>query len=391
MTSDKVIRYLIIAMAVFSVIFYWGAYAAGAIGFIIILAKKPRSTALSVTKQKPVIFLAAAVLLSTVFSKALGRSLFIDGIIILHFMAFSVLVTGTRLEDLGKLFRLLNLIAIFVCLYGIYQYMTGNMHIDESWTDTKNFGSLIRIYSTLGNPNMFAGYLAFNISYALAYLIQKKRDIYAILNIALSSICLIFTYSRGGFIALFAASVVIIILYRNWKAAVYLAFMSVLYYRYNMVGGLNRADIGILGTDSSSLYRLEIWKASIGLFLSNIAFGSGLGSVLQYLSYSSEKLKGLIYHSHNIYIHLLAETGVVGLTAFGYLVMTAFRKFKSFWREYKSSEYAYIAVGFAASMTAMLVHGLIDCVPFIPTRSLVFLTYLSLFPILVFNFKKPAV
>lgn len=388
MMQNKLFKYLIIAMVICSVTLYWGAYAAAIIGFFIILANNRDCVVSFITKQKPLIFLAAALILSTVFSRALKISLIIDMVLLLHFMAFIFIINGTKLEDLEGFLKLLNALAVFLCLFGIYQYFTGDLTINKSWTDQKTFGSLVRIYSTMQNPNIFAGYLTFNISYASAYLIHKKFDLFTAVNIILSSVCLILTYSRGGFIAMFAAMLVIMLLYREWKVALYLVVMSVLYYGYNMIGSLNRADLGIINTDSSSLYRMEIWKASFNLFFKNIAFGSGPGSVMEYLSFSSAKLKGFIAHSHNIYIHLLAETGVAGLAAFGFIVATALRKFLNFWREHKHSDYSYIAAGFAASMTALMVHGLVDCVIFIPTTSLAFLIYLALFPILLFNMKS---
>jgi O-antigen ligase len=389
MMHKKAIGYLIAAMVILSVTVSWGAYAAVVIAFILGFSNNGRSVVASIIRQKQFIFLAAAIVLSTIFSRALSKSLLIDGIIILHFMAFAVLIMGIKLENLERLFRLLNFIAIFVCLYGIYQYLSGNLTINKSWADPKLFGSMVRIYSSMRNPNIFAGYLAFNISYASAYFLQKKKDVYIIANILLSSVCLILTYSRGGFIAMFAGMLVVMLLYREWKVSAYLIVMTICYYSYNMIGSLNRADLGIMSTDSSSLYRMEIWKASFKLFYNNIAFGSGLGSVLQYLSFSSAKLKGFIAHSHNIYIHLLAETGIAGLASFGFLMLTGFRKSIGFWREHRKSDYAYIAAGFAASVAALAVHGLVDAVIFIPTRSLIFLIYLSLFPILMHNLKKP--
>lgn len=388
MLDNKYIKYLIFAMAIFSVTIYWGAYAAGVIAFFTALINNPKRIIAFVKEQKPIIFLSGSLILSTIFSRAISNSLIIDAALLLHLFAFIALVTGTRLEELEGLFKLLNTLAICLCIYGIYQYLTGDLAINKSWTDQKTFGSIVRIYSTMRNPNIFAGYLVFNLSYAVSYIIKKKSDIYTAINILLSSVCLILTYSRGGFIAFAAAMLVIMVLCREWKVAVYLIIMGILYYSYNMIGNLNRADLGLLNTDSSSLYRMEIWKSSFKLFLKNVGFGSGPGSVMKYLSFSSLKLKGFIAHSHNIPIHLLAETGLVGFASFMALIFTCIKGFIGFWTKYKNNAYSYIAVGFAASITALMVHGLVDCVIFIPTRSIVFLIYLSLFPILLYNMKK---
>jgi O-antigen ligase len=161
--------------------------------------------------------------------------------------------------------------------------------------------------------------------------------------------------------------------------------MILLYYGYNFFENTSRTDISTLVLDSSSLYRFEIWRASWDLFKESVLFGNGPGSVSKLLSYSSDKLKGYIFHSHNITLHLLAETGIFGLLAFCALVLSAVRKFRCFWKEYKHSDNSYVAIGFIAALTAMLVHGMVDCAVFIPSRSLIFLVYLSLFPALCIN------
>lgn len=380
MTEDKSKKKLIVTMIVLSATFYYGAYIAGIIAFFMMFSEEPRDIINLVSKEKAMVFIGAALLLSTVFSKVIGYSILIDGIIIIHLMVYLVIMKWVNKDNVEGILSILNFMAILICMNGIYQYLTGDLAINASWTDQGTFGSLVRIYSTLRNPNIFAAYLTLNLCYAVAYYIKKKENLYVAINIVLSSICLILTYSRGGFIAFVAAILAITIVCKEIKAGIYLVFMILLYYGYNALEGTSRTDISTIAFDSSSLYRLEIWKASWGLFKENILFGGGLGSVSKLLSFSSDKLKGYIVHAHNIPLQLLAETGIVGLTAFLALVLSGIKKFIFFWKEHKGSEYSYIAVGFIAGLTAMLVHGMVDCVFFIPSRSLIFLIYFALFP-----------
>ena len=379
------VKYIITIMIVFSATFYFGAYAAGFLAFLILFWKDLKYILDFALKNKVIVFIFAAIALSTLFSKVPGYSLLIDGVIILHFMVYLVIIKWIDSENIEDILRLLNAMGILICVYGIYQYFTGDLIIDKSWTDQSTFGSLTRVYSTLRNPNMFAAYLTFNISYAVAYFIKKNGDIYTAINIMFSSLCLILTYSRGGFAAFVASMLVIAIVCREKKAVAYLAFMILLYYGYNFLESTSRTDFNTLAFDGSSLYRLEIWKASLVLFKENIAFGSGLGSVSKLLSYSSDKLSGFIAHSHNIPLHLLAETGLFGFAAFIAIVLSGFKKFMFFWKEHKYSEHSYIAVGFIAALVAMLVHGMVDSTVFIPTRSLIFLVYLALFPAIYYK------
>ncbi|OGO78674.1 MAG: hypothetical protein A2Y23_00805 [Clostridiales bacterium GWB2_37_7] len=385
MTGNKITRYLMFAIVIFSPTFYFGAYAAGVLAFFILIKNDVKAIADIMLKQKAIILMLIALALSTLFSKVPGYSLLIDLVILLHVMVYIVILKWVNKENIEDIFRLLNALGIMISIYGIYQYLTGDLNIDKSWTDENTFGNLIRIYSTMRNPNMFAAYLTFNISYAVAYFIKKKADIYVAINIMLSSISLILTYSRGGFFALAGAMLFIIIVSRELKVVYYLMIMVFLYYSYNFMQSTYRSDLSKLIIDSSSMYRVEIWKASWKLFVENILFGSGPGSVTKLLSYSSDKLKGVIMHSHNIPLYILSETGIFGLAAFAALLSTEIKRFIRFWKKHRDSEYSFVALGFAAAITAMLVHGMVDSAPLIPSRSLIFLIYLALFPALHFN------
>lgn len=382
MRFHKEIKYYISLLIVFSATFHYGAYALAVVGFAALLLKKPQHILDNLRNEKAFYFIAAAMVLSTGFSRALQSSLMLDGVLLMLAMVFFMLSAYIDKENIDSIFVVLNTLGIIICLYGVYQYFTGDLTINKSWTDQRTFGSLVRIYSTLRNPNIFAGYLTFNLSFAVAYFSKNRADIYASINIMLSTLCLILTYSRGGFIAFIAAMLVVTILSKDIKVGAYLVVVTMMYYSYNTIGTLDRASLGMLSSDSSSLYRMEIWKESIKLFYHNILLGSGLGSVMKYLSYSSDKLIGFIAHSHNIYLHVLAETGILGFLAFCYLAFTNAKKAVIFFFKYKDNEHIYICIGFLACLAAFFVHGLVDCVAFVPTRSMIFWIYLCLFPIL---------
>ncbi len=388
MIKNDITKYLLLALIILSATFYYGAYALGTIFFLGLFLRDRKGIMEIAKSDKSILLMGAALLLSTFTSKSLYYSLLVDSVILLHFMIYIVMVKTIDRNRVEDLLQIMNLVGIALCLYGVYQYFTGDLTVANSWTDQNTFGNLIRIYSTLRNPNIFAAYLTFNICFAGAYLVKKKADIYAAINIMLSSICLVLTYSRGGFVSFVAAMLVLMLLCRERKVLVYTIFMVAFYYGYDMIENINRADLSKLLADSSSLYRLEIWRASFGMFKQNILFGCGPGSVMKLVSYSTEQIKGFVSHSHNLEIQLLAETGLVGLGAFGFMVYTGLRNaFRFYWIN-KNNESSYVAIGFIAAITAMLVHGVVDCTILIPTRSLLFLIYLALFPAMNYKSSK---
>ena len=97
-----------------------------------------------------------------------------------------------------------------------------------------------------------------------------REDVLLSMNIILSSICLLLTYSRGGFAAFGTAVLVLCLLKEKNKGLyIYLAAMAAAFFLLNSTGPNNRADLGSVYQDSSSLYRLEIWKAALNMFLNS--------------------------------------------------------------------------------------------------------------------------
>ncbi len=71
--------------------------------------------------------------------------------------------------------------------------------------------------------------------------------------------------------------------------------------------------------------RVEMWKASLSIWGDFPVFGAGLGMFEKISSeYGDFKRKHL--HAHNTYLELLAETGLVGVLAFIYMLLCFFRK-----------------------------------------------------------------
>jgi putative inorganic carbon (HCO3(-)) transporter len=380
MIRNDITKYFLPPLLLLSATFCYGAYGLGTVFFIVLFCRDRKEIIDIAKADKSILLMGSVLLLSTLTSKAPYESLLVDGVLLLHFMIYIVMIKlmdGNRAEEI---FQRMNLLGIGICLYGAYQYFTGDLTVISSWTDRNTFGNIIRIYSTMRNPNIFAAYLTFNICFAGAHFIKKRADIYIAINIMLSSICLVLTYSRGGFFSFVAAMLVLLLLCKDSKIIIYTLFMLLFYYGYNRMENINRADLSKLLTDSSSLYRLEIWKASFELFKQNILFGCGPGSVMRLVSYSSEQMKGFVSHAHSLELQLLAETGLAGMGAFGFMVYSGLRKAFQYYRQNKNNEGSYVAIGFMAAIAALLVHGLVDCTVLIPTRSLVFLIYLSIFP-----------
>jgi O-antigen ligase len=113
--------------------------------------------------------------------------------------------------------------------------------------------------------------------------------------------------------------------------------------------------------DLSLLSRVVLWYTAWGLFLSSPLHGVGFGTFSfiyeQYLPHLSDLEAGL--QVHNIYLELLAETGILGFVSFFALVAAAFREARHHLRSTGWLEHS-LAFGVAGGTVAILVHSFFE-------------------------------
>ena len=387
---NKALKWSLMTVVLLSVLFPVGAYIATVAVFIAaIQARKSRQVIAELCSDIPMLVLVFCGLLSIIFSRDILISAGAAVLMCLNLGLYLTLKVAMKDMDLQRVYKLLNVACIIACVIGIYQFTSGNLKIEKSWVDERTFGSVTRVYATLLNPNIFAAYLAINLSFALARFKSLGEDLLLTLNIALASACLLMTYSRGGFVAFGAAMLMLYILKEKKKGIfAYTAAMAAAFFLLNSAGPNNRADLSFVYQDSSSLYRVEIWKSAFNMFWSSPVFGHGLGTTWYYLSSGSEKLYRYILHSHNIYLQVAAEMGAVGLFGFSYLIWSRLSGSCRLLKAGEQGESAFALQGYIACTAGILVHGLIDAVIFVPALSLVFMGYSALHSTAAYQCRK---
>jgi O-antigen ligase len=162
------------------------------------------------------------------------------------------------------------------------------------------------------------------------------------------------TISRGSVLALVASSFVVLVmkerLAKTMVALTAAAISSVLAFTYPLWVDTGRpngfveagAVEGLASRDANVLDRaLYLWPRAVDLFVHSPIFGTGFGS-FDDTPYHLEGTPGLFSynvpdapnftaaHAHNSYLHILAETGVVGLGLFLWMLVEIRRSIKSF-------------------------------------------------------------
>ena len=211
--------------------------------------------------------------------------------------------------------------AVLVVLWGFFQFIFGIDAADVKWTDPDAFPELKkRIFSTLENPNVLAGYLNIFICLALGFLTKAERrsqKLILIGAIILLAACLTMTYSRGAFLTLAVIFIVYGIL-KDWRILILFAIVTGLV-AYSDSTFLNRILSTFSMSDSSEGVRVGIWVSTSAMIADHPFAGIGWGAyqfVYPQYNYYVADPNIIIYHAHNIYLNYAAEVGIVGALAF---------------------------------------------------------------------------
>lgn len=239
----------------------------------------------------------------------------------LPLMIFGLLRLKLDVEGLVDVFlkfaTFLNFIAMFV-------YLTTGYVASGS----PEYSSLFVTHNAGG------GYLGTLVGFSIGFWMMKKRPIYLFILMA-NCLGLLLTESRGTQLGLIAALVTHYVLKERHNKKIlflYIAILSILmFFSYPIWDGMsNHASSASLV--ELNIYRgftiiarlIYLWPPALYLWLHSPVFGTGFGSYND-VPYD---LKGIPYlfqlnasnhflyndgHAHHSFLHILAETGLVGL------------------------------------------------------------------------------
>lgn len=326
-----------------------------------------------VKKDLGLIFLLSALVLSTFFSKYQFAGLV--GLTVFAMQLLLYVIIRSRITDKGQnlnIIRYILLTSLMVSVVGVVQYHFS--HMSPDWIDTHLYSKIPnRAFSTLYNPNVLGSYFIIIISIAVAGFncFDKKHG--RLMNTAVliaAALCMILTFSRGAWLGL-AVSILLIFIFSEEKPYILTVIgITVLLALPELEAVLSRINPGLLSDDSSNTYRQYLWTMAVETFKGHPLLGTGLSTFGFSLPSHSTAAGYLISHAHNIYLQMLAETGLLGFTAFfGYILNSMYVCFKLF-RHSRCKQTRNLALGSMASFIGLLVHGSVDATLYLPQLSI---------------------
>ncbi len=268
-------------------------------------------------------------------------------------MFLFALVVASAIREKSQVRLLLLVMAFSVLLVNRSVYST------LSGRDLSHFSYDVRDAGPLGyaGVNGLAAFEAMVATFLLGTFSFVKKiwaKVGILLLVVTCSYCLLFSFSRGGYLGLIVGMVTVGLFKSRWllvaAAVLVLGWQTLLpasvQQRIKMT--TEDAEEG-QQFDSSSQQRIELWKDALDLFKQNPVTGAG------FETYSHIGRVGTFRDTHNYYIKVLAEMGVVGLAL--YLVLlwklarTGIRLFYNavdpFWRA--------VGLGFTGLLVSVLI------------------------------------
>ncbi len=328
--------------------------------------------------NKPLVFFIMANVLSTIFTVNAGLS--VRGLwgkelkfIAVYFMVVEVIVSYKRLE---KLLAIAIMSAVIMAADAGAQYFYG--------IDFLRGYISSQLRASFPSTNDFAGWLIIMIFLFLGVILAKnifnrKIKVFAGVVTAAMLICLLVTFSRGGWIGFLCGGLIFlaaVLKYCRLRSKVILssavigllAFTLILPQSVkNKVEAVGYIDFKTGHTVierlrsmvdmnyASNAHRLKLWKQALQVIRDFPLTGCGLNTYSYFVKKYPSFVGGSMY-PHNSFLQMTAETGFVGLLMFLGLLI----RFLVAGCAHIAQKNSYLVLGLVSGISAFLVQSFFD-------------------------------
>ena len=291
------------------------------------------------------------------------------------FLYFIIKYEFNSKKQIKILLRCYIFISFVLSCIGTVQHFTG-FALTEKFTKPSAFGTGIRIASTLFNPNTYGAYLILIIFPVIMLSIyeknKNKKIVYTFLSILLFT-NLLMTYSRNALLG-FGLGLFVLALIYSIKLIFALGGLSMLMFFIPSVSQRVR-DVT---SSSQNESRIKLWKMATMMIKEHPIFGVGNGNFVTRYNEYVIKYKELKYQSyqnypsHNSYLKVQSELGIMGIVSFlGIVAITLFRV-KKLYSTTTDRFYKPFYMGVLASLVAFLFMNFSDNLFFVPKATTYF-------------------
>ena len=263
----------------------------------------------------------------------------------------------------------------------VYQYFSGTFYNDYGGFAISAQHQIIgtiddfRSSGPMGDPNFFAQIMVPIVPIAFERFLHEKKAklrLIALWTFAVSVLTILLTYSRGGFLALLVAMLVFFLYYPPQRFQIPVIILSILVFitllppnyldRLSTLTTIFEPRITNRLEERSLQGRLAENLTAWEMVKANPLFGVGLSSYNYLFPFYSKRLGvGTVAterDAHNLYLEVLAETGIIGFAVVLIILIISFRTVfqarKAFARA-RLQDYSGMAAGFFAGLAGYFI------------------------------------
>ncbi|NPV93438.1 MAG: polymerase [Firmicutes bacterium] len=297
--------------------------------------------------------------------------------ILWYFVGLNLLSSRGQAKGLMITFLILGTV---LALHGIYQYAIG-VEIPSSWIDSQHETAVrTRAFSILGSPNVLGSLFVLIIPMGLALFLSEKekaRQLLYLTSLGLLSVCLLFTFSRGAWLSL--AGALVFFGLRQDRRVIVLLLLVIIATPAIFPSASER--LAFLTTpefraSSEAGGRLARWEISLDRWERHPYTGLGLGRFGGAVANRHEETRW--FYTDNYYLKTATEMGLIGLTAFLWLLLNCLRAGSQAIARLRDPYWQLLGVGILAGLIGVLLHNTVENIFEVPALTTYFWFWLGI-------------
>lgn len=315
---------------------------------------------------------------------------------VFFYLLLSVFISKNSIESIIVLYKIIILIVVFLISYNIFKKSDYSITICAVFSVSLFLESLVvlfQFFSSLeglsgiaSNPNISSSSILIKLPFIIYFIYQVKKKLNKFLLRLieyLSIIGIIILGSRLGLFSLFIIYFFYFFWYKNHRLNQVFSIVVIFTFSFfiNNSQTVNNFDLSSLrieklNNDESANQRLNFYKKAIDLSFNKPFTGYGLGSwKYESLPYDDDNNNNDIlvpYYTHNDFLQILFELGIIGLAAYLFFLIILFKKIL-FLEDKLRGILIIIFIAFVInSLLNFPIHRSQEIIPFILIASMIF-------------------
>jgi len=315
---------------------------------------------------------------------------------VFFYLLLSVFISKNSIESIIVLYKIIILIVVFLISYNVFKKSDYSITICAVFSVSLFLESLVvlfQFFSSLeglsgiaSNPNISSFSILIKLPFIIYFIYQVKKKLNKFLLRLieyLSIIGIIILGSRLGLFSLFIIYFFYFFWYKNHRLNQVFSIVVIFTFSFfiNISQTVNNFDLSSLrieklNNDESANQRLNFYKKAIDLSFNKPFTGYGLGSwKYESLPYDDDNNNNDIlvpYYTHNDFLQILFELGIIGLAAYLFFLIILFKKILFLEDKLRGILIIIFIVFVINSLLNFPIHRSQEIIPFILIASMIF-------------------